>query len=154
MQTRRRARAHEHNVITTKLPCQAHASGQSPTAHKPPHPPQSLSCTLGIHPFLPTAIMDLQSFLQHLIQNPILFLYQLMQWVLTKVLSPTPPPPNANLSRPKIAIIGAGLTGVSAASHCVGHGFDCTIFEAGDRKNLGGIWSVCFLLLTQKEHIR
>ena len=33
-------------------------------------------------------------------------------------------------------------TGVSAASHCVGHGFDVTIFEAGDEKNLGGIWSV------------
>lgn len=65
-----------------------------------------------------------------------------MQWALDKLLSPTPPPPNADLSRPKIAIIGAGLTGVSAASHCVGHGFDCTIFEAGDRKALGGIWSV------------
>ncbi|GME42824.1 putative pyridine nucleotide-disulfide oxidoreductase class-2 protein [Neofusicoccum parvum] len=85
--------------------------------------------------------MDLQTLLERLVRNPILFFYQIMQWVLDKFLSPTPPPPNANLSRPKIAIIGAGLTGVSAASHCVGHGFDCTIFEAGDRKNLGGIWA-------------
>ncbi|KAK7727457.1 hypothetical protein SLS57_002930 [Botryosphaeria dothidea] len=85
--------------------------------------------------------MHLQNFLEHLIQNPILFFYQIMQWFLDRILSPTPPPPNANLTRPKIAIIGAGLTGVSAASHCVGHGFDCTVFEAGDRKSLGGIWS-------------
>jgi hypothetical protein len=75
------------------------------------------------------------------ITHPILFLYQILQYVLDKVLSPTPPPPRANLVRPKIAVIGAGLTGVSAASHIVGHGFDCRIFEAGPKKNLGGIWS-------------
>lgn len=74
--------------------------------------------------------------------NPILYIYSVIQWVLDKLLSPNPPPPNATLSRPRIAIIGAGLTGVSSASHCVGHGFDVTIFEAGDEKNLGGIWSV------------
>ncbi len=28
---------------------------------------------------------------------------------------------NVHLSRPTIAVIGAGLTGVSAAAHCVGH---------------------------------
>ncbi|KAI9706121.1 MAG: hypothetical protein M1836_005527 [Candelina mexicana] len=73
--------------------------------------------------------------------QPILWVYQLTQWVLDQLLSPVPPPPNANLSRPRIAIIGAGLTGVSSASHCVGHGFDVVIFEAGGRDNLGGIWS-------------
>ena len=67
-----------------------------------------------------------------------------MQWVLDMLLSPNAPA-NAVLSRPKIAIIGAGLTGVSAAAHCVGHGFDVRIFEAGDKNNFGGIWSVgCF----------
>ncbi|KAF2108401.1 hypothetical protein BDV96DRAFT_264983 [Lophiotrema nucula] len=85
--------------------------------------------------------MGLLSFLQQLITSPILFLYQIFQWFLDRLLSPTPPPPHADLKRPKIAVIGAGLTGVSAASHCVGHGFDCRIFEAGPRKNLGGIWS-------------
>jgi len=75
--------------------------------------------------------------------HPILFLYSILQWVLDKILSPTPPTPHAHLSRPRIAVIGAGLTGVSSASHCVGHGFDVTIFEAGDEKSLGGIWSVC-----------
>ena len=74
--------------------------------------------------------------------KPMLWIYSLIQWILDKLLSPTPPPPNARLSRPRIAVIGAGLTGVSAASHCVGHGFDVTIFEAGDEKRLGGIWSV------------
>ncbi|EHK97331.1 putative Dimethylaniline monooxygenase [Glarea lozoyensis 74030] len=48
---------------------------------------------------------------------------------------------NNELGRPKIAIIGAGLTGVSAAAHCVGHGFDVQIFEAGPKEHLGGIWS-------------
>ncbi|OCL01248.1 FAD/NAD(P)-binding domain-containing protein [Glonium stellatum] len=85
--------------------------------------------------------MALQGAIHHFLTNPILFVYQLLQWLLDKLLSPTPPPPNADLSRPKVAIIGAGLTGVSAASHCVGHGFDCRIFEAGGRKALGGIWS-------------
>ncbi|KAF2739576.1 FAD/NAD(P)-binding domain-containing protein [Polyplosphaeria fusca] len=85
--------------------------------------------------------MGLVTLLQHLISTPILFVYQLLQCFLDRLLSPTPPPPHARLRRPKIAIIGAGLTGVSAASHCVGHGFDCRIFEAGPRKSLGGIWS-------------
>lgn len=71
-----------------------------------------------------------------------MWLYQILQWMLDKLLSPNPPPPNAVLGRPKIAVIGAGLTGVSAASHCVGHGFDVCIFEAGDQTSLGGIWSV------------
>lgn len=77
----------------------------------------------------------LQSYLQILFNSPLQFIYILIQNVLDIVLSPTPPPPNANLGRPKIAIIGAGLTGVSSASHCVGHGFDVQIFEAGSRKN-------------------
>jgi NADPH-dependent 2,4-dienoyl-CoA reductase/sulfur reductase-like enzyme len=74
--------------------------------------------------------------------NLFIWVYQIIQWILDKVFSPTPPPPNAHLRRPKIAVIGAGLTGVSAASHCVGHGFDVTIFEQGSREHLGGIWSV------------
>jgi len=80
--------------------------------------------------------------LENPIFHPFIFFYQLWQWVLNLILSPNAPKPGVKLSRPKIAIIGAGLTGVSAASHCVGHGFDVQIFEAGPRKNLGGIWSV------------
>ena len=80
--------------------------------------------------------------------HPIQFLYSILQWILDKLLSPTPPPPHATLHRPRIAIVGAGLTGVSSASHCVGHGFDVTIFEAGDEKSLGGIWSVRYMTTT------
>lgn len=76
--------------------------------------------------------------------HPFVFIYQIIQWFLDKLLSPEAPAPGAQLGRPKIAIIGAGLTGVAAASHCVGHGFDVSIFEKGDRKALGGIWSVSF----------
>ena len=83
----------------------------------------------------------LERYLRQLINGPFLFVYYLLQALLDRFLSPTPPPPHANLGRPKIAIIGAGLTGVSSASHCVGHGFDVTIFEAGDRDSLGGIWA-------------
>ena len=78
--------------------------------------------------------------------HPVVWLYSWIQWFLDILLSPTPPPPHARLGRPRIAVIGAGLTGVSAASHCVGHGFEVTIFEAGDEQSLGGIWSVSHLL--------
>lgn len=80
--------------------------------------------------------------MENIILHPFAFIYQLIQWLLGKLLAPNPPRPGITLGRPKVAIIGAGLTGVSAASHCVGHGFDVQIFEAGPRSNLGGIWSV------------
>jgi heterodisulfide reductase subunit A-like polyferredoxin len=73
--------------------------------------------------------------------SPVFWVYTLLQWFLDKILSPHPPAPNAHLRRPKIAIIGAGLTGVSAAAHCVGHGFEVTLFEANDEKHVGGIWA-------------
>lgn len=86
----------------------------------------------------------LEKYMRQLVNGPLLFVYYFIQSLLDRILSPTPPPPNATLGRPKIAIIGAGLTGVSSASHCVGHGFDVTLFEAGDRDSLGGIWAkVC-----------
>ena len=83
----------------------------------------------------------LHHFISALINTPLVYLYQLIQSLISRLVSPDPPPPNAQLGRPKIAIIGAGLTGVSSAAHCVGHGFDVTIFEAGDRNSLGGIWA-------------
>ena len=80
-------------------------------------------------------------YIRQLINSPLNLIYQLIQYILNYVLSPTPPEPNVPLGRPKLAIIGAGLTGVSSAAHCVGHGFDVTIFEAGDRNSVGGIWA-------------
>ncbi|KAH7329514.1 flavin-binding monooxygenase-like family protein [Stachybotrys elegans] len=73
--------------------------------------------------------------------SPIVFLYQILQWIIAKALAPKPPKSDTELSRPKIAIIGAGITGVTAAAHCVGHGFDVEIFEGESEEQVGGIWS-------------
>jgi hypothetical protein len=81
--------------------------------------------------------------------HPFLFLFQIFQWLTDKLLSPKPPNENARLgrNRPKIAVIGAGITGVTSAAHCIGHGFDVVIFEAGSKDNVGGIWSVSYTTL-------
>jgi monoamine oxidase len=69
-----------------------------------------------------------------------------LQSILDLIFSPSPPPPGAKggkIQRQRIAVTGAGLTGVSSAAHCVGHGFDVKIFEARSKEHgLGGIWSV------------
>jgi NADPH-dependent glutamate synthase beta subunit-like oxidoreductase len=80
------------------------------------------------------------------ILHPFIFLFQIFQWLTDKLLSPKPPGENARLghNRPKIAVIGAGITGVTSAAHCIGHGFDVVIFEAGTKDNVGGIWSVSY----------
>lgn len=76
------------------------------------------------------------------------WLYWVLQLVLSYVFAPVPPPPEASSTsldtpRQRVAVIGAGLTGVSSAAHCVGHGFDVQIFESRSQdKGLGGIWSV------------
>jgi hypothetical protein len=74
--------------------------------------------------------------------TPFFWIHDIIQWILDKVFSPAPPPPHAYLHCPKIAVIGVDLTRVSAASHCVGHGFEVTVFEHGSREHLGGIWTV------------
>ena len=76
--------------------------------------------------------------------HPFIFLYQIFQWLTDKLLSPKPPGQNARQGRPKIAVIGAGITGVTAAAHCIGHGFEVVIFEAGSKDQVGGIWSVSY----------
>lgn len=87
--------------------------------------------------------------------NPLVLLFLIYQRLTAKLLSPKPPKPHQKLRRPRIAIIGAGITGVTAAAHCVGHGFDVTVFEAGGEDQVGGIWTVrsrtllsCFLCWT------
>jgi len=91
---------------------------------------------------------------QEIVARPVNAGFRLGQSVLDKLLSPVPPGPHAHLVRPKIAIIGAGITGVTAAAHCVGHGFDVVIFEAGTRENLGGIWTVRICLSHQPGNRR
>lgn len=86
------------------------------------------------------------------------WLYLILQAVLRFVFSPTPPPPtgnSSNLPRKKVAVIGAGLTGISSAAHFVGHGFDVQIFEARPKdRGLGGIWSVSLNSLTYLPTMR
>ncbi|KAL4880620.1 hypothetical protein BJY04DRAFT_219090 [Aspergillus karnatakaensis] len=90
-----------------------------------------------------------QSFLPAFVKNPFLetftFFYLIFQNLINWIFSPGPPPSGAisnDLPRKRIAIIGTGLTGVSSAAHCVGHGFDVQLFEARPKdKGLGGIWS-------------
>lgn len=43
--------------------------------------------------------------------------------------------------RPRIAVIGAGVSGVAAAAHIAELGFDCRIFEAGGEDSIGGVWT-------------
>ncbi|PYI11774.1 flavin-binding monooxygenase-like protein [Aspergillus sclerotiicarbonarius CBS 121057] len=83
------------------------------------------------------------------VRNPLLqsftICYMLFQNFINWIFAPNPPRPSSvanGLPQKRVAIIGAGLTGVSAAAHCVGHGFDVEIFEARPKdKGLGGIWS-------------
>jgi cation diffusion facilitator CzcD-associated flavoprotein CzcO len=82
--------------------------------------------------------------------NPILSLFSILyyttQSLLAWIFGPSGSPSNLfnkGLPKKKIAIIGTGLTGVSSAAHCIGHGFEVHLFEArGKEKGLGGIWSV------------
>lgn len=43
-----------------------------------------------------------------------------------------PVPPEHFKPRGRIAVIGAGLTGVSSAAHAIAHGFDVVIYEQSD----------------------
>ncbi|OJD18183.1 hypothetical protein AJ78_01796 [Emergomyces pasteurianus Ep9510] len=89
-------------------------------------------------------VNDIKYYITHLYINIFASFYLFGQWVLAFIFAPAPPPPASQRRKnaPRIAIIGAGLTGVSAASHCVGHGFEVKIFDARSKKEgLGGIWS-------------
>ncbi|GAA5951829.1 hypothetical protein JCM21900_004158 [Sporobolomyces salmonicolor] len=68
------------------------------------------------------------------------WLYYLYQDVISWVFSPKYDPLKPG-QKPygRIAIIGAGLTGVSSAAHAVDHGFDVVIFEA--EESVGGVWA-------------
>lgn len=81
--------------------------------------------------------------------NIISFFYMIFQGILNWIFAPSPPPPSSianGLPKKRVAIIGAGLTGVSSAAHCIGHGFDVQIFESRPKnEGLGGIWSVSIM---------
>ena len=88
-----------------------------------------------------------------LVTRPLLNLFTSLYMLFQNIIAwafgpPSPPSPPShafekNLPKRRVAIIGAGLTGVSSAAHCISHGFDVQIFEArGKEKGLGGIWNV------------
>ncbi|PWN29568.1 FAD/NAD(P)-binding domain-containing protein [Jaminaea rosea] len=66
--------------------------------------------------------------------------YQLIQIIISWAFSPLPPQDHEQ-QKPlgRVAIIGAGITGISSAAHLIGAGFEVTIFD--DAETIGGIWS-------------
>ena len=70
------------------------------------------------------------------------FIYQIIQIAIAFVFAPLTPASHVKqVPLGHVAIIGAGVTGISTAAHLIGHGFEVTIFEAGSEERLGGIWS-------------
>ncbi|EIN10544.1 FAD/NAD(P)-binding domain-containing protein [Punctularia strigosozonata HHB-11173 SS5] len=67
--------------------------------------------------------------------------YILIQRIIVAIFKPTPPKSADPLPNPRgrVAVIGAGLTGVSSAAHAIAHGFEVVIYDSNDR--VGGIWS-------------
>ncbi|KAI0078015.1 FAD/NAD(P)-binding domain-containing protein [Panus rudis PR-1116 ss-1] len=69
------------------------------------------------------------------------FFYIALQRLIIWTFKPRPPKYADQPTKPRgrIAVIGAGLTGVSSAAHAIAHGFDVVIYEKDDR--VGGIWA-------------
>ncbi|KDQ63491.1 hypothetical protein JAAARDRAFT_202926 [Jaapia argillacea MUCL 33604] len=69
------------------------------------------------------------------------FFYITIQAFIIFFFKPPPPKDSGKLEKPlgRIAVIGAGLTGISSAAHAIAHGFEVVIYERTDR--VGGIWA-------------
>ncbi|KAH8111650.1 FAD/NAD-binding domain-containing protein [Phellopilus nigrolimitatus] len=68
--------------------------------------------------------------------------YQLFQIFIILFFKPVTPQNDAQPSdKPfgRVAVIGAGLTGVSSAAHCIAHNFDVILYDKNP--SAGGIWS-------------
>lgn len=73
-----------------------------------------------------------------LVYGIIIYIYEVVQLFVAWMFSPVVPQnPHGKLG--KVAVVGAGLSGISTASQLVSRGFDVTIFEAGSKP--GGIWT-------------
>ncbi|KAI0759240.1 FAD/NAD-P-binding domain-containing protein [Trametes elegans] len=77
----------------------------------------------------------------HWVSSIFNLIYVLVQHIIIWLFKPPPPPGPEYPKNPKgrVAVIGAGLTGVSSAAHAIAHGFDVVIYEQGD--TVGGIWA-------------
>lgn len=69
-------------------------------------------------------------------------LYATFQTLIIFLFAPNPewitPQPSSD-PRGRIAIVGAGITGISSAAHFLAHGFEVVIFEQSE--TIGGIWA-------------
>ncbi|EJU04623.1 FAD/NADP-binding domain-containing protein [Dacryopinax primogenitus] len=67
--------------------------------------------------------------------------YMTVQLLIVSIFKPRAPKTDGPLKRPygRIAVIGAGLTGISTAAHAISHNFEVEIFEKNDA--VGGIWA-------------
>ncbi|KIJ51164.1 hypothetical protein M422DRAFT_203180, partial [Sphaerobolus stellatus SS14] len=67
--------------------------------------------------------------------------YRIVQVFIILLFKPLPPNEPEQPKEPygRIAVIGAGLTGVASAAHAIAHNFEVTIYEAGPK--VGGIWA-------------
>jgi len=69
-------------------------------------------------------------------------LYAALQTLIIFLFAPNPewitPQPSSDPRR-RIAIVGAGITGISSAAHFLAHGFEVVIFEQSE--TIGGIWA-------------
>lgn len=70
------------------------------------------------------------------IEAAVLVVYTWVQVLIRIVFSP--PKPTA-VPFGHVAVIGAGVTGISTASQLISHGFEVTIFDDNDK--IGGIWT-------------
>ena len=69
------------------------------------------------------------------------FLYELVQSIVIWIFSPPRHYATKHDNGLRLAVIGAGISGISSAAHCTGHGAAVTIFEARSKNCLGGIWA-------------
>ncbi|KAN0066401.1 hypothetical protein ACQY0O_000495 [Thecaphora frezii] len=76
----------------------------------------------------------------HIASHLVSLVYQWLQLVIAFCFAPYTPDKRAK-QKPlgHVAVIGAGITGISTASHLIGHGFEVTLFEQSSE--VGGIWS-------------
>ncbi len=79
------------------------------------------------------------AYMSHPISHLWNILYEFFQQLVVLLFSPRPPRPHQQLNGPCIAVIGTGISGISAAAHCIGHGSEVVIYEARSRQHLGVI---------------
>ncbi|PKI84466.1 hypothetical protein MVES1_001525 [Malassezia vespertilionis] len=73
-----------------------------------------------------------------LVNAVLIYVYECIEVVINYLYSPLPPKQPGNKFG-HVAIIGAGLSGISSASQLISQGFEVTIFEEHDET--GGIWA-------------